>query len=332
MRRTRLLIVAAILLSSFGLGRTLVGQERVGTVQGTVVDTAGSPLEGVDIVVGSRTTRTNSRGFFLLDSLSLGRQTLVARFPGHTPARVPLNVSTVRPVELFVRLFPAAYFLPEVLVESRRTGIFGVVIGPSLAPLPGARVQIFGAGGKDTHTDSTGAFAFPSVRSGQYLIRVTATGYGEQRSLVEVQQGQGRQVRFRLASSRSSPGRAEDAALADLGLRLITGTKSDRLTSTQLERYETLGLCDLGQIREKVGRSSMLTTLILNGTTVIKEFTVASLCSWQANEVDLVEFGGDYCRDDTQTIAPLIDPRFRCLHRSSRYVAGHSYVILWEKR
>ena len=320
-----------MLLSSFALGSTLVGQDRVGTVRGTVVDTAGSPLEGVDISVGSRTTRTNARGFFLLDSLSLGRYTLVARFPGHTPVRAPINVVTGRPVELFVRLFPAAYFLPEVLVESRRTGIFGAVLGPSLVPVPGARVQIIGAGSKDTRTDSTGTFAFPGVRSGQYLVRVTAMGYGEQRSLVELHGDEGRQVRFRLMSSRSSPHRADDAALADLGLRLTAGSKSDRLTSAQLERYETLGLCELAQIRERVGQSRMPTTLILNGTTVMKEFTVASLCSWQANEVDLVEFGGDYCRDLTGTIAPLIDPRVRCL-RTGRYVPGRSYVILWEKR
>lgn len=332
MRRTGLLFLAATIATSFGLGRTLPGQERVGTVQGTVVDSAGGPLEGVDVAVGLRTTRTNSRGFFLLDSLSLGGQTLVARFPGHTPARVPVTVSAAKPVELLIRLLPSAYYLPEIIVESRRTGIFGVVTGPALTPLPGARVQIIGAGVKDTRTDSAGGYAFPEIRTGEYLVRVTAPGHGEQRSLVEVKRNEGRQVRFRLVSARSSPSRADDVALADLGLRLITGTKSDRLTSTQLERYGALGLCDLGRIREELGRSNTFTTLILNGTTVIKEVLVGSICAWQANEVDLVEFGRNICRDYSQTIAPLVDSRVRCMPGGSRRATGRSYIILWEKR
>ena len=324
--------LTAIFASAVRPSGELFSQARVGAVQGTVVDSAGGPLEGVDIVVGVRTTRSNARGAFLVDSLATGGHTLVARFPGHTAARVPVTVSAGRPVELLVRLLPSAYYLPEVIVESRRTGIFGVVTGPALAPLPGARVQISGAGGKDTRTDSAGAYAFPEIRPGEYLVRVTAPGYGEQRSMVEVKRGEGRQVRFRLVSARSSPSRADDVAVADLGLRLVAGRRSDRLTSTQLERYATLGLCDLGQIREQLGPSNGFTTLILNGTTVIQGFLVASVCAWQANEVDLVEFGNDYCEDRTQTIPALVSTGARCMPGRSSRSRTRSYIVLWEKR
>jgi hypothetical protein len=68
------------------------------------------------------------------------------------------------------------------------------------------------------------------------------------------------------------------------------------------------GLCDIPQIRAEAGRGSgATTTLILNGTTVYWEFDVGSLCSWRADEVELIEFGTDPCRDVTQTIVEILN-------------------------
>ncbi len=333
MKRARVLRIAGTLLVGSGFGAPLAGQAAPGTVRGVVADTAGGPLEGVDVVVGGRTTRTNARGVFQLDSVPSGGQVLVARFPGHTPARIPITVSSGNPVELFVRLFPSAYFLPEIVVQAGRTGIYGEVVDAGLTPVSGAKVQILGAGGKEFLTDSTGTFSLPTIRSGVYLVRATARGFGEQRSLVEVRRGEGRRVRFRLLLSRSSPTRADDAALEDLGQRLATGIGSERLTSQQLERYESLGLCDLPSIRERLRRNpSKTTNLILNGTWVIREFDVTSLCAWRANEVDLVEFGPEYCWEVSMTIAYLISQLAPRCPFGRRPVPGHSYVILWEKR
>jgi hypothetical protein len=304
----------------------------VGRVQGVVADSAGAGLEGADIVVGSRTTRTTARGTFLLDSVPLGKQVLVARFLGRAPARIAITVVAGTPVELFIRLFPAAYTLPEVTVEASRTGIFGVVVDPAMTPVSGARVQILGTGGKDLQTDGAGSFSFPAAQPGPYLVRVTASGYGEQHTLVEVQRGQGRQVRFRLAISSRAPSRIEEVALADLGKRLATGFRAERLTSAQLERYETLGLCDLPYIREKLREGGdKFTNLILNGTTLIKEFPIVSLCTWSANEVDLVELGPEYCWEVTMSIALLIQPGVVRCPTLRRPMPGHSYVMLWEK-
>jgi len=328
-----LLLVAPSLLASLAFASSLLGQEPLGRVQGVVADTAGSPLEGADIAIGSRSTRTSARGTFLLDSVPLGKHVLVARFLGHTPARVPITVVAGKPVELFIRLLPAAYALPEVTVEATRTGIFGLVVDPALNPVAGARVQILGTGGKDFLTDSTGTFSFPTTRTEPYLVRVTASGYGEQHTLVEVKRGQGRQVHFRLTYSRQIPSRIDEVALADLGRRLATGFRAERLTSAQLERYETLGLCDLPYIREKLRESGgKSTNLILNGTTLIKDFPIVSLCTWRANEVDLVELGPEYCWEVTMTIAYLVQPGVVRCPNIRRPMPGHSYVLLWDQR
>ncbi|MGH7561854.1 MAG: hypothetical protein ACRENB_12645 [Gemmatimonadales bacterium] len=97
-------------------------------------------------------------------------------------------------------------------------------------------------------------------------------------------------------------------------------------------------LCDLPRIRSETGTE---TTIILNGVTVLKEF---SLCAFRADEVELVEFGKDVCADPTQSIAQLVGVTCSGRNRAApRSLAGGGgriatqgqlggYVISWEKR
>jgi hypothetical protein len=56
-----------------------------GTVRGTVTDTAGTPLAGVEVmsINGERSTRTGRDGRYTLTRLPFGAQLLVARTPGY---------------------------------------------------------------------------------------------------------------------------------------------------------------------------------------------------------------------------------------------------------
>ena len=116
------------------------------------------------------------------------------------------------------------------------------------------------------------------------------------------------------------------------------------MATKDLERYGSGGLCDIPRIRTEVGRSSTATTnLILNGVTVYRDFDVASLCSWRADEVELVEFNSHICKDLTQSVAAILNlwcvggsnvPRSMMVEGgpvSTQGVNG-SYVIIWEKR
>ncbi|MGQ0704061.1 MAG: carboxypeptidase regulatory-like domain-containing protein [Gemmatimonadales bacterium] len=336
-------LVATLLLVR---GSLAAAQPSTGSVQGTVTDTTGRALAGVEISVGRTLVRTNPQGFFRVDGLPAGQYALAARLVGYAPVRIPFTVPPDKPAELRIRLVPAAYTLPEVVVESRRTG-YGAVLDSSFAPLMGATVQIFGLKRETTLTDSAGQFALAAPRPGPYLVRVSAKGHGERRIFLELSKGAGRELRFRLTASQATSARDEETALNELGLRLAAGLRTERLTATQLERYQSFGICDIPRIREQVGRSSLSsTTLILNGTRVIKGFPVTALCTWRADEVDLVEFGSDPCRDVTFTIATLINPlawcsgRARVVTRSMggsgqpirAQTSGTSYVVIWEKR
>lgn len=324
----------------------LFGQPMPGSVQGTVTDTAGRPLEGVEISVGRTGVLTNPQGFFRVEGLPAGEYALAARMVGYTSVRIPFTISPDRPTELVIGLAPSAYSLPEVVVESRRTGIYGAVFGSLFHPLMGATAQIFGPTREAALTDSAGRFAFAAARAGPYLVRVSAKGHGERRVFVDVSKGGGRELRFRLSASRAARAKDEETALSELGLRLSADLRTERLTAAQLERYQSLGLCDVPQLRERIGRRGYYTTLVINGSRVIKDFPVLALCTWRADEVALVEFDIDPCRDVTNTIAPLIYPggwcfaRARAVRRSiggssqpiSAQASGGSYVIIWEKR
>ena len=48
-------------------------------------------------------------------------------------------------------------------------------------------------------------------------------------------------------------------------------------------------------------------TIILNGTFVLEKMTVHDVCSWRADEVELVEFGDDICRDVTRTLVDMLN-------------------------
>jgi hypothetical protein len=300
----------------------------------------------VEISVGTQTTQSDSRGFFRIDRLPTGQLAVAARMIGYSTARVPFISTADRTAELRIQLYRSAYTLPEVVVDSRRTGIWGMVLDSTFAPLAGATVQIFGPKRESVLTDSLGGFAFPNAPGGQYMVRAAARGYDERRTMVEFPRGEGRQVGFRLTSLRQILSKDEENALQELGLRLSTGLRNERLTSTELQRYQSGGICDIPRIRDQVGRhSSSLTTLILNGTRVIKSFSVTALCIWRADEVELVEFGSDPCRDPSGSIAFLLGGiwcmgRRQSVPRSlqgtgsgvSGQGSGGSYVVIWEKR
>jgi hypothetical protein len=74
------------------------------------------------------------------------------------------------------------------------------------------------------------------------------------------------------------------------------------------------------------------------------DFDVGSLCSWRADEVELVEFSPDVCRDPTMSVAMILGTwcggRARSAPRSMMpgggairtQGAGGGYVIIWEKQ
>jgi hypothetical protein len=330
-RRSITLWVLAIILTAFHVDSH--AQEPSSSVQGFVVDTSGTALENVEIVIGQRQTRTDARGFFRVDDVPTGRHLISLRLVGYRPVHTELAVLTTGVTEVTFHLVPAVPQLPSIVVEATRTGIYGAVHDSAYRPIAGARVQVLGRGGGSISTDSAGRFAFPAANRGVYLVRITRAGYRERLLTVELEPGKGQEFFVRLMQGRHQESRMTTVALQDLQRRLVWGLRREFLTAQDLRRYRRLGLCDIARVKAELGsRRNATTTVIVNGVTVYRSFPVTSLCLWNADEVELVEFGRDVCRDVTGSIALLLGGWCSPGRRGRSQSGGTGYIVIWERR
>jgi hypothetical protein len=338
--------LAGLLVLLVGVPATLAAQE-LRSARGTVRNAAGAPLAGAEVLLGARLATTNAQGDFRLDSLRPGPYYLTVRFAGYVPIRDRVEVSDTGPNDWHFTLQPAPFLLPPVVTELRRRGIYGAVGDTAQRPLAGVRVQVAGVNGGVVYTDGQGGFAFPAADRGVYLMRVTFPGYAERRLSLELKPGEGRQVVAVLTPARDRVSRADDQAFEGLRQRLAFNLNRERMPPSELGRYGSQGLCELPRVAAEVGRGASTTTVILNGVTVLPEYPVASLCAWGADEVDLIEFGRDICRDVTGTVGQSLPVPVWCSGRTRNVPrsmvggsagrirtqgGGGSYVIIWEKR
>lgn len=296
----------ALLAVFLGSAQILTAQE-LGSIVGTVRDTAGTALAGVEVLVGNKRVPTTPQGRFRIDSLPTGNHFLTVRLVGYTVLRTSVAVRTGVSEYDFV-LRAAVQSLPTLSVEARRTGMYGTVGDSAFAPLAGAHVQLAGRGGGEMLTDSAGRFEFPRATEGPYAVRIVLQGYAEERRFVELKKNEGMELGIRLRTSRAFATRSDEVATRELGRRLTTNRRSERLTASQLERYGTRGLCDLpGLVHNLRILPQDGLTIILNGTVVLERMPAHALCAWQAAEIELVEFGYSVCRDGTNSIAELLN-------------------------
>ena len=95
-------------------------------------------------------------------------------------------VSRIRRVAMVAVLLFAA--LPIAAAQSPSTAS-GTVVDPSGLPLPNTSVRLVGTGGRpvfETATDGTGAFQFPAVPSGDYMLSSRLPGFSTLRQRVQI--------------------------------------------------------------------------------------------------------------------------------------------------
>jgi hypothetical protein len=204
--------VRRVLLRSLQLGwclalwpAALPAQQPIQSVTGIVRDTAGAPLAGADVLLGTHKATTSPSGAFRIDSLRPGQYAITIRMVGYNPVHSRVLVVASEPTEMEYFLLPSPQLLAPIVVESRRTGIYGAVGDTSYKAAVGARVVVSGAKGGEALTDSMGRFAFPDADNGVYMVRVTFPGYSERRFSVELKRGEGRELGVLLTARRSNP-------------------------------------------------------------------------------------------------------------------------------
>lgn len=326
------------ILLTGSLATTAAAQDAM-TLRGVVRDSAGAPVAQAEVMIGGQTAQTSAAGRFVVANVPTGAHLLVIRKVGYAPLRAQVIVTPALTAELEYQLDEEAARLPTVVVEAVRPGIYGTVGDTGLRPVAGARVQVMGPRGGNAQTDSSGRFAFPQADRGQYMVRVTHPEFNERRMAVTLAGG-GRELAFILTPGRGIPTRLADQAVADLGRRLTLNTRWDRVGPDHLERRGSIPLCNMPPVQ---GMAQGHGTLILNGVTVLSAVNLRTvLCAWRADEVDLVEFGTNVCRDLTGTIRDLVGPGCSARNvprsimsgggRLSGQGGGRPYVIIWERR
>lgn len=319
-------------------GASLGAQQPVQAITGVVRDPNELPLAGAEVVLGQRRTTTNTTGAFRIDSVPVGKHALTVRLIGFAPVHTIVAVVASEPSDLDLYLTPVAVRLPATIVEGRRTGIFGTVGDTAYRIADGARVQLLGPKHLEVLTDSLGKFAFSSVPRGSYIVRVTYPNYTERRILVDLEDGDGRELAILLSPSAERVMMADEVAARDLGLRLGMSLKRERLTSHEMERLGAQSVCEMPQLKSEIGNS--MTTVVLNGRMVYLEMPIEGLCGWRTDEVELVEFGNNVCKEQTHTIADLLKVycgpvagRGPTSMGGSKGLPGRqSYVVIWEKK
>ena len=300
-------------------------------------DTAGVALAGAEVTLRNKRLLTTPQGGFRFDSLPVGTHLITIRRVGYTALRSSVSVRTGSWEYNYV-LHAAPQVLSTLKVEARRIAIHGTVGDTGFKPLAGVKVQLAGKGAGEAISDSAGRFAFPLSGQGQYVVRTVLPGYAEERLFIELKKGEGVELAIRLRPSRAIVSRADDAAVHDLGRRLVVNLASDRLNSRQLERYGSLGLCDMPGIVARLQAPRDGLTIILNGTVVLENMPAYALCSWQASEVELVEFGNTVCRDATRTLVDLLHVWCTSFNkrpgggRVGTQRQGGPFVVIWERR
>ena len=152
-----------------------LAQDSAGTVRGIVRNETGRPMEyalvTLDPTAANRQVRTDRDGRFSFLGVTPGARTLRVTFVGYRPdertVQVPRGI-----VDVEIILERLATTLAGVEVTARRSGLFGSVIAKdSLLPVVQARVEVLGGRVSDT-TGSDGAFNFPTLKPGSYIVRV----------------------------------------------------------------------------------------------------------------------------------------------------------------
>jgi outer membrane receptor protein involved in Fe transport len=100
----------------------VAAQTSTGSIRGTVTDSAGAPLTGVEVIAlhtgtgVQRNAATNSRGFYSHSGLTPAEYHLTVRQIGSTPVQRPVRVQVGQVLTIDFQLAPTSVQLEEVVV------------------------------------------------------------------------------------------------------------------------------------------------------------------------------------------------------------------------
>lgn len=260
-------------------------QRQLQYIAGTVFDARSRPIAGATVLLEGRSITTGASGRFRFDSLPPGKYPLTVRMIGFNPVHSRVAVVKSEPTEVDYFLIPAPVVLPPIVVESERTGIYGIVGDTGFHAKTNARVQVIGLNGGTAYTDAAGRFAFPRADRGLYVVFATLPGYESRRMALEMERGTGREIVLMLTPTDFESLAKGDFGVKDLRFRLHRTLSQDLVGPARLDRAGSVPLCELAEVRNRMAPLDQY-IVILDGVTRLLSWP---LCAWNADELQLIE-------------------------------------------
>jgi hypothetical protein len=183
------------------MGSTAAAQQAApptgAVLAGIVVDTAGKPVDGVEITVPDLRARTFTRvdGTYRFENVPPGTYQMRARKIGFGPLIRRYSVDSLGGFGRFT-LTPFVQGLPPMISVAGRRGLSGNVTDLGFTPVPGATVRALGIRAT-TKTDSRGDFFLP-MEAGRYMVSIAKDSFDTKLVSVLIPPDSGRHVDARL--------------------------------------------------------------------------------------------------------------------------------------
>jgi uncharacterized membrane protein len=156
---------------------------ETGTLTGTVTSSAGGPVAGATVKVGSQTTTTDDQGKFTLNGVPTGAADVEVTKPGFQSGEVHVTINANATTNVDVQLVPK-----NSGGQNNGAGsITGTVFDASGNAVAGATVMLQGV---RTTTDASGKFEFTGLNAGNYNLQVWANGFRHTHKKVALSAGQ----------------------------------------------------------------------------------------------------------------------------------------------
>jgi hypothetical protein len=327
--------VGVLLALASVLPAGLHAQETLSSLQGTVRNESGQPIEQAQVILdpgqGTRELRTDRDGGFRFIGVSPATHRLRVLRIGFQPYDTTVTVEHA--TTLVVVSLRRLTTLGEVAVVARPTGIYGTVLSrDSLKPVAGARVELLGANTRDA-TDAAGGFAMGRARPGTFLLRVTREGFDTRTISVRVPRDSGVGIDIVLKPGSTAFDQRMEMLWADLGQRINWAG----VNSAFVGREELAGHGSSVDLAIKFAPSFAKKGLVIDEKACVyvdglpRPF--ATIRDFNVEDVESIEVYGRR-GEWTGTLGKRWPPKVPCGNPEAKAAAGNraNSVVIWTKR
>lgn len=203
------------------------------SVSGQFIGDGVVELRGLNV---NRSERVGDNGVAVFTRVTQGPYSLAMIRVGFRPRTQSIAVGR-RDTTIVVLMVALPTEIAKFQVRASTQEVFGIIGGlPDLTAVVGAKVSLSGAS-RETTTDSAGKFLLKDVKPGQYVIRITAPGFADRMTIIDLPKGKALESSHLLDASTKARV-LNGIAVHDLETRLaFRGTNSAVVSGDELHKH-----------------------------------------------------------------------------------------------